>query len=183
MSEKTSKESNYVGSEQIRLSVINSPIGTQIKSKKNLEDWINDTKQQPNNFGLIEATFVIDLEGYLRFADRHSQHIACSGGKNVLSAGEIFIASTGNEYEVVEISNQSTGFCPEPESWFWVGRALDRILLSHPGKFTINFVFRGCPKCHQLNIVKDDLFICAVCNADLPSFWNCDMLAQNSPSY
>ena len=29
------------------------------------------------------------------------------------------------DLEVIEISNQSTGFCPEPESWPVVGAALD----------------------------------------------------------
>jgi hypothetical protein len=179
MLEKTSKEYKYVGPEHIRLSVINSPIGIQIKSQKDFKNWIEDTKQQPNNFGIIEATFVIDLEGYLRIADRHSEHVACSGGKNVLSAGEIFIISNNNKYEVVEISNQSTGFCPESESWFWVEQALEQIPLSHPGEFTLSFIFRRCTKCNQLNIVKGNLFICAVCNTELPSFWNCEMSRQS----
>lgn len=129
----------YIGSEDIKNSVINYPIGTQIKSEKNIVNWINDTEQKPNYFGCIGATFVIDIEGYLRVADRHSEHVACSGGKGVLSAGEIFFMFNNNEYEVVEISNQSTGFCPEQKSWFWVSQALDRIPFSHPGEFTSDF--------------------------------------------
>ena len=175
MPEKPLKKYKYVSAEQIKLFVINSSVGDRIKTQSDLKNWIKDTRQQLNDFGLIEATFIIDLEGNLCLADRHSEHIACSGGKNVLSAGEIFIAVNQNRYEVIEITNQSTGFCPEPESWLQVSQALERIPLSHPNRFTLEFVFRRCTQCHQLNIVKENIFICAVCNSKLPFFWNCDI--------
>ena len=80
-----------------------------------------------------------------------SEHVACAAGGPVLSAGEI---TFDDECNVPEISNQSTGFCPEPESWSTVERALDRVGIEHPGGFTIAVVFRLCPKCHERNIVK-----------------------------
>lgn len=164
----------YIGSDNIRLSVAAYPVGIRIKPVNALKSWINQTMQKPNTWGLIAATFVVDSEGYIRVADRHSEHVACAGGKSVLSAGEIFFAYNKQNFEVVEITNQSTGYCPEPESWSQVEKALEQILLPHPGNFTTEFIFRRCPVCRQLNIVKDDLFLCAVCNTNLPKIWNCD---------
>lgn len=158
----------YIGPQRIRLAVAGSPIGTRIASLRDLEDWIG------NAAGLIAATFVVDLNGYLRVADRHSEHIACAADMPVLSAGEIFFRAGDRSLEVEDISNQSTGFCPEPNSWEAVAKALERIPLSHPGKFTYEFIFRRCPNCREINIVKCNLFLCTVCRTELPSVWNCD---------
>jgi hypothetical protein len=164
----------YVGSNEIRLSVADFPIGTRIDSVSQLEKWIAKTSRKPNILSSIAATFVVDLKGDLCIADRHSEHIACAGGFPVLSAREIFFGSGNRDWEVLEITNQSTGFCPEPESWFKVAESLDRIPLDRPDKFTIEFVFRRCHACRQLNIIKENLFVCSVCNTDLPHLWNCD---------
>lgn len=161
----------YVGSDDIRLNVAGFPVGKRIKSVRDLETWIAQTGQK-SNWGIIAATFVVDEEGYLRIADRHSEHVACAGGRPVLSAGEIFLSYSDQEIEVAEISNQSTGFCPEPESLPQVALALAQIPLSHPGKFTTEFIFRRCPACGQVNIVKECLFLCAVCGTELPGDWN-----------
>jgi hypothetical protein len=74
--------------------------------------------------------------------------------------------------EVAEITNLSTGFCPEPESWEAVRDALDRIGVRHPGQFTSCFVFRRCPGCGGRNVVKEGVFECAVCGSELPPEWN-----------
>ena len=166
---------HYVGASEIKDAVASFPSGTIIKSVEVLKQWLDRNKQKYDVNAAIVATFIINLDGYLCLADRHSEHVACSGGKGVLSAGEIFISHIKNKYEVIEISNQSTGFCPQLESWYWVAKALNRISLSHPGRFTIEFIFRRCTRCSQLNIVKDDLFTCEVCKASLPKFWNCDL--------
>ena len=162
----------YVGSDEIWKKAVALPSGTQIKSVFDLKIWIEQSKQKPNYWGLIEATFVIDEIGYLCLADRHSEHIACAGGKPVLSAGEMFFAYGDAGLEIAEVTNQSTGFCPEPESWFQVALALERIPLSHPNQFTTEFIFRRCPACGQINIVKDQLFLCGVCGTNLPIAWN-----------
>lgn len=73
---------------------------------------------------------------------------------------------------MAEVSNQSTGFCPEPESWPAVAAALDRIGVRHPGRFTTEVVFRRCEKCGERNVVKDDWFACGLCGAELPMGWN-----------
>jgi hypothetical protein len=82
--------------------------------------------------------------------------------------------TTGTRLEVVEVTNQSTGFCPEPESWSVVATALDRAGIPQPGCFTQEIIFRRCPFCGQRNIVKDGWFVCGLCGADLPRHWNLD---------
>lgn len=117
-------------------------------------------------------TFVIDLEGTLRLAPRRSEHVACAGGMPVHSAGEITFERGPDGWEVTSATNQSTGYCPEPSSWPAVGRALDRIGVPHPGRFTDEFTFRRCPRCGERNLVRDGDFTCAICDADLPASWN-----------
>lgn len=74
------------------------------------------------------------------------------------------------------VSNQSTGYCPDPDSWPAVAAALDRIGVGHPGGFTHPIVFRACPSCGQINVVREDVLICAVCGDDLPETWNIDQV-------
>jgi len=164
----------YVDPSDIRLAIAGSPVGIRIKSVNELKNWIKQTMQKPNAWELIPATFIVNSEGCLRIANRHSEHVACAGGESVQSAGEIFFLYDKQGLEVAEVSNQSTGYCPEPESWLSVAKALDQIPLLNPGKFTTEFVFRRCPAYGQLNVIKDDIFLCAVCNTDLPFVWNCD---------
>jgi hypothetical protein len=158
----------YVGPEDIRRRAAHSPSGKKVDSVHDLEKWIEQTNQQ----GLIVVTFVANEQGNLLVADRGSEHISCSGGHAVLSAGELFFSVSNSTVEVVDVSNQSTGFCPEPESWPAVAAAFDRIGIPHPGRFTQEVVFRRCPACGQRNIVKDGWFVCEVCGADLPADWN-----------
>jgi hypothetical protein len=79
-------------------------------------------------------------------------------------------AETG--WRVTDVTNQSTGYCPDPDSWSAVSRALDRARVPHPGDFTDKVVFRRCPACAERNIVRDDDFTCALCNSALPTHWN-----------
>ncbi|MCB9759556.1 MAG: hypothetical protein H6739_06920 [Alphaproteobacteria bacterium] len=78
----------------------------------------------------------------------------------------------GDPPEVVGVTNQSTGFCPEPKCWGAVAAALDQAGVRHPDGWTAAFVFRRCPACGQRNLVKDDWWRCAVCDAGLPRGWN-----------
>ena len=117
-------------------------------------------------------TFVIDLGGTLRVAPRRSEHVACAAGRPVLSAGEITFELGSDGPEVTCVTNQSTGYCPEPSSWPAVAAALERIGVPHPGRFTDEFTFRRCPRCGERNLVRDGDFTCAICEADLPASWN-----------
>jgi len=162
----------YVGPANIRARAATSPPGQNILSVHDLEGWIHQTGQRPNQEGVIVVTFVVDEQGDLRVADRGSEHVACSGGRPVLSAGEMFLTRTKTGWRVEEVSNQSTGFCPEPESWPAVASALDRVGISHPGRFTLEIILRRCLACGERNIVKDGWFVCGLCGADLPAEWN-----------
>jgi hypothetical protein len=117
-------------------------------------------------------TFVVALDGELRLAPRRSEHVALAGGHDVLAAGEIAFAPGASGWEVVEVTNQSTGYCPGPDSWPAVGEALDRIGVRHPGDFTDKVVFRRCPACGERNVVRDSDFTCAQCDSALPARWN-----------
>ena len=117
-------------------------------------------------------TFVVGLDGQLRLAPRRSEHADCAAGQPVLAAGDVLFAREGARWSVSEFSNQSTGYCPDPDSWPVVALALDRIGLAHPGDYTHKFAFRRCPACSQLNIVRDGSFACAVCDSALPARWN-----------
>src|SRR5262245_59429336 len=107
----------YVGPEPIRIRTAHASAGTSIESLNDLDSWLRQTAQKPNQEGLFAVTFVIDEEGRLRVADRGSEHLACAGNRPVLSAGEMFLRRTEKGVRVEGVSNQSTGFCPEPESW------------------------------------------------------------------
>jgi hypothetical protein len=162
----------YVGPAGIKARVAGRPAGTRITSAADLLGWVRGTGGRPGPDGLVAATFVIDERGDLLLADRRSEHVACAGGGPVRSAGEIFFLVLSDRVEVAEASNQSTGFCPEPESWPAVAVALDRVGVPHPGRFTTEVVFRRCDKCGERNVVKDGWFVCGVCGADLPAGWN-----------
>jgi hypothetical protein len=163
---------DYVGPADIRARVASRPAGTRVSSAADLLAWVRCTGGHSGPGDLVAATFVIHEKGDLLLADRHSEHIACAGGGPVLSAGEMFLRVAGDHVEVAEVSNQSTGFCPEPESWPDVAGALDRISVAHPGRFTTEVVFRRCERCGERNVVKDGWFACGTCGADLPAGWN-----------
>jgi zinc-ribbon domain len=163
---------DYVGPDDIRRRVTDAPAGVRIAAVPDLLAWLSETKQPAGRDGLVPVTFVVDKQGNLLVADRGSEHVACAGGRSVLSAGEMFFGVNGRAVEVVEVTNQSTGYCPEPESWPVVAAALDRASIAHPGRFTQEVIFRRCPECGQRNIVKERWLVCGVCGADLPAAWN-----------
>lgn len=119
-------------------------------------------------------TFVVDAVGVLRLAPRRSEHVVCAEGAAVLAAGEIAFGRESSRWIVTEVSNQSTGYCPDVDSWPSLADALDRVGLDHPAGFTHAVVFRRCPSCQQLTIVKEDYFVCAFCDEPLPRAWNVD---------
>jgi hypothetical protein len=168
---RSEKRYLYVGPEDIRSRSAAGPCGRIIESLGDLRTWL--TCHRPSGAGgLIAATFVIDPEGRLLLADRRSEHVACAGGGPVLSAGEMFFSDQGDAATVEEVTNLSTGYCPEPESWPVVGEALDRLGVVHPDRFTTEVIFRRCPSCGERNVVKDGWFECQVCGGELPKVWN-----------
>lgn len=162
----------YVGPDEIRARVADQPTGTEVTCASDVLAWVRRSGQAVRPGVTVAATFVVDSLGRLLIADRHSEHVACAGGGDVLSAGEIFFAIEGHDVRVEDVTNQSTGYCPEPESWEAVGRALDRAGIGHPGAFTSTCVFRRCDGCGSWNLVKDGWFFCDVCGRELDRQWN-----------
>jgi hypothetical protein len=164
----------YVGSASIRASVPKASHRLHATSKEAILHWITETRQPREPDGTVVVTFIIDPMGELWINDRRSEHVLCAAGQDVFSAGEMTFAIEGETLELVEVSNQSTGYCPEPDSWPAVARALNAISLQHANDFTMTCIFRRCEACSTLNLVKDDWFECAVCQAPLSDTWNLD---------
>jgi hypothetical protein len=120
------------------------------------------------------ATFVVDPDGVLRLAPRRSEHLDCASGGAVFAAGEIRFARVHHGLVAAYVSNQSTGYCPDPECWPAVAAALAAAAIPAPSSFSHAFRFRRCPACMQINVVKEDWFVCASCDAELPRSWNFD---------
>ncbi len=166
------RQYSYVGSHAI-LEVLDRPSDRMcVQSSDNIRHWIEETQQSLNKDNMVVATFIIDVNQQLWIADQRSEHVRCAAGQNVLSAGEMTFAVNKNRVEVVEVTNQSTGYCPEPESWDVVAEALSEIGLSYPLSFTTAFLFRSCENCGATNIIKDMWFECAVCQSPLSQKWN-----------
>jgi hypothetical protein len=159
----------YVGPADVLAAVTPDDGGYRIASVDELAGWMAALapaeRREPH-------TFIIDVAGDLRVAPRRSEHVVCAGGRPVLSAGEISFTWQDGRWTVTEVSNQSTGYCPEPSSWPAVAAACERAGLENPGGFTAPFDFRRCPACDQINIVKDGDLVCAACGGDLPQEWN-----------
>jgi hypothetical protein len=99
---------HYVGPAEIRERAPGRR-GVPIDSAAAVRQWIVDAEPDALPDGLIPATFVVTPDGAFRIAHRRSEHVACAGGQAVLSAGEVFW-SVDETVEVVEITNQSTGY-------------------------------------------------------------------------
>lgn len=164
----------YVGPQEIAERARNAPPGTIISSVDDARRSVAGQGMGPPRTGSITATFVVDSEGRFRLADRHSEHVACAGGEPVRAAGEIALRVAADAVIIEELTNQSTGYCPDPSSWSAVDRALQDAGIVPPAEFATIFVFRRCPRCAQINIIKDLIYECAVCAAALPTEWNCD---------
>ena len=161
----------YVGPQRIAERIRPEQAGVPIGSPRDVRAWVGNTAQVPSG-GLVIATFVVDAAGILLVADRRSEHVACAGGRPVRSAGEVTFA-VGRSVAVAGVSNQSTGYCPEPASWPAVAAALAAAGLEPPAAFALACEFRRCVACGTLTLVKDGVFECAVCGAHLPAAYNC----------
>lgn len=164
----------YVGPPEIAAGIGNAPAGMPIRNMGDIAAWIAETRQAADAEGIVVATFIIDESGALRIADRRSEHVACAGGKPVRSAGEMHIDVSGRGLSIAAFTNQSTGYCPEPESWPAVAMAIGHAKLSYcgPGRFDPAFEFRRCPACRAIAIVKEHVFQCSPCGSELPVSWN-----------
>ncbi|SDS61094.1 hypothetical protein [Actinoplanes derwentensis] len=157
----------YVGPDEIR----DSPAGTvamDIITTADLRSWMNAQQHDPDEM----VTFIVTVAGTLRVAPRRSEHVACARGNDVLAAGEMTFGRSEFGWSVTEVTNQSTGYCADPDCWPAVAAALNRADIGHPGAFTYQVVFRRCPSCNERNIVHEHDFTCALCEQPLPLHWN-----------
>ncbi|MFF8693788.1 hypothetical protein ACF08W_16450 [Streptomyces sp. NPDC015144] len=159
----------YVGPAELKKLVQADHGGRSIRSAVDFGAWVSALTSAE----LAEPfTFVVDGGGVLRLAPRRREHVVCADGGEVLSAGEMSFREESGRWAVEEVSNQSTGYCPDVGSWSAVAGALDRIGLRRPPGFTHEVVFRRCRSCHELNIVREEDFVCVFCGEDLPREWN-----------
>ncbi|GIE28249.1 hypothetical protein Ait01nite_012940 [Actinoplanes italicus] len=149
----------YLGPAEI--AARDAPPGRPLRSAADLWAWLADTDPRDRD---EPFTYVVTADGVLRLAPRRSEHVACAGGEDVLAAGEITFGTDG---DVTDITNQSTGYGPDPSCWPDAAAALDAAGITHPGGFTSAFTFRCCPGCGHVNLVKDDDHTCAVCDGSL----------------
>lgn len=162
----------YVGPSEIRDRQRQPGHRVKVEAASDLLGWLAAQGSVTQRRGSVAATFIIDLAGRLWIADRHSEHVACANGEHVLAAGEIVFERHGERVVAAEVTNQSTGYCPEPVCWEMVARVLDRLEITRPDALTVSFEFRRCEQCGAINLIKDEVFECAVCDAPLSSVWN-----------
>ncbi|MFF6815642.1 hypothetical protein ACFZAG_38120 [Streptomyces sp. NPDC012403] len=167
----------YVGPHHVIAAVNAADGGATIRTAADFADWVaaRSAAELDEPF-----TFVVGTDGALRLAPRRSEHVACASGDRVLGAGEVSFYRDAGRWAVNEISNQSTGYCPDLASWPAVAQALDQADLDRPDSFTHAVVFRRCPTCHEHNIVREGDFVCVFCDTDLPQRWNADPNADDS---
>lgn len=128
----------------------------------------NDVKAWIATEGHGPFTFVVDPTGFLRVAARGVEHVQVAQRNPVLAAGEV----TFDDGPAALFTNQSTGFCPEPSCFDAVRAASQRVGLQTSETFERGFIFRRCVECEATNIVKEEWFVCAECDTDLPLEWN-----------
>ncbi|MEV7520499.1 hypothetical protein [Streptomyces sp. NPDC091371] len=161
----------YVGPAELRRLVRPGAAGRSIRSAADLDGWVSEQARGD----LAEPfTFVVDPAGVLRLAARRSEHVACADGGTVLAAGEMRFRRESGQWSVAEVSNQSTGYCPDVGSWAAVAEALDAAGIERPSGFTHAVVFRRCPACGEVGIVRDEDYVCVFCGGALPARWNVD---------
>jgi hypothetical protein len=168
----------YVGAKELRALLVQPSRRICIEAAEDVVGWVKATQQPLENDGTVICTLVIDTDKQLWISDRRSEHVVCANGNDVFSAGEITFALERGKVEVVDVTNQSTGYCPEPESWWAVESALEQVGIAHPTDFTTAYVFRRCDRCGTINLVKDMWFECDVCNEALSREWNFDSVDE-----
>ncbi len=155
----------YIGPEAILERVKPEFKGRRITCIPDILTWVRESGQDSFS-GMVVLTYIISMEGKLFISDRHSEHVQCAFGAEVLSAGELTLVLEGEDIEVIDLSNQSTGYCPSVQSWPAVQQALDEIGLEHPGEFTFPIVFGRCLSCNHNAIIKEGHTECSSCGND-----------------
>lgn len=162
----------YVGPPEIRERVLQEPARSiRVDGLLALADFART--QEASADGIVVLTFVVRPDRSFHVAPRRSEHVACAAGGDVLAAGELLVR-VREPPAVIGATNQSTGFCPEPDCWLVAHAALASVGIAAPASLTEAYVFRRCESCGERNLVKEAWFVCSLCDADLPEVWNFD---------
>ncbi|MEO1646441.1 MAG: hypothetical protein AAFR67_14715, partial [Chloroflexota bacterium] len=145
----------YVGLSKIRDDLPKKSSRQKVLSAENVREWLNTYARKPDYENVHIVTFIVSLDGFLWINERRSEHVLCANGQPPLSAGEMSFAMDDDDIIVVGVTNQSTGYCPEPSSWIAVETALSKTDIVHPVGFDPAYDFRLCDTCETINIVKD----------------------------
>ena len=167
-----SKHYPFVGPDSLRHLAGIASERHALQSEAGLRAWVTGSGVRLRRGAQITFTFVLLPPEQLFLADRRSEHISCARGHAVLSAGEMTFLFDGTRLLLDEVTNQSTGYCPEPESWPAVRDALVSLGLKAPDQFTYAFEFRFCSNCRVTSIIKNQIFECPACGGELPHDWN-----------
>lgn len=108
---------HYIGPAHLLENAATAVTGETIHSATHAAEWLRRHSTDTGPDGLTPATFIIEAGGALRLAPRRSEHVHCAQGRPVLSAGETFFSVAGSKPVAERITNQSTGYAPEPASW------------------------------------------------------------------
>lgn len=168
----TSRLYSYVGPPEIKAGVQRENHCRSLDCPADLVDWLAGSLSPGKSAKEVCVTYIVDAGGRLWIVDRHSEHVGCADGGEVQAAGELVFEVETEGAKVAEASNQSTGYCPEPSCWKALAAELERLGLPAPQDFTASFIFRRCPACKAINVVKDEFYECDICGAQLPTEWN-----------
>ncbi|RKZ79532.1 MAG: hypothetical protein DRR19_24825 [Candidatus Parabeggiatoa sp. nov. 1] len=83
------KQYRYVGPDDLRELISPDNCGTPIQRPQDILNWIKWINPKRQHHDEVIATFIINTDGFLCLADRHTEHLVCAGGCAVLSAGEM----------------------------------------------------------------------------------------------
>lgn len=143
-----------------------------VQGVEKLSCWMIEHRNELDIEECIAATYVIDTDNQFWIADRSSEHVACAREGKVFAAGEVFFSGIDGVPYIDRITNQSTGYCPEPSSWKAVAQSLSKLVIDYPSEFDPAFEFRNCEKCDTLNVIKDEYYSCMSCYEDLSEVYN-----------
>src|SRR5882724_10323791 len=137
------REYNYVGPADLLELVSQQPDAFVrcIASAADVTAWVRETNQVLDGDKSVIATYIVDPAGRLWIGERRMEHVVVARGQRVLMAGEITFSLAGG-VEVTYVTNQSTGYCPQPSGWEYVARALEAAGIEHPGELGRAFEFR-----------------------------------------
>lgn len=88
------------------------------------------------------------------------------------AAGEVELGVAQKQLVVRGVTNQSTGYCPEPSCFGEIAAALVRVGVSATGRAVARLHLPAMSQVRSDRHREEDDFECAVCATPLPKEWN-----------